>query len=193
MRIISILLVSIFTVVISFSGCKKKDETPKNQMTYNEVEYDLSHGVSENNGIWDGNEGYNFNLILLSSGFTVYEVDGKIDSLSGIGHGILFELYSNNSDKLDDGVYTFEDGPDGKPGTFSYADAVFNWDAQTLEGTEVEATTGNLSVVKAGDEYELSMNLTMKGGKTLTGFYKGILKYYISDQKSVKKENIWSN
>jgi len=162
------------------SGCKKEEETPKNHMIYDGVEYNLSQGVLD---YWGqaGEGSYILDLVLLSSGFTLHEVGGEIDSLSGIGHGIVIELFSSSSTELVAGDYIWNSEGNGQIGTFEYADAVFNWNSQTDDGSDAVANGGRVNVSNNGDEYEIGLDLTMEDGKTLTGFYKGALKYYNSE------------
>lgn len=188
MKKLSGLILGILLIVgMLSSGCKKEEETPKNHMIYDGVEYDLSQGVLDYWG--QANEGsYNLDLVLLSSGFTLHEVGGEIDSLSGIGHGIVIELYSSSSTELVAGDYLWNSEGNGQVGTFEYADAVFNWNTQTDDGSDAIANGGQVNVSKNGDEYEIGLDLTMEGGKTLTGYFKGVLKYYDSDYARAMEE-----
>lgn len=186
MKNVSLFLIVALALGIFFSGCKKDSETSKNQMTYNGVEYGLSQGILVSYGDGDGTYGYE--LVLLSSGFTIH---GN-DSISGTGDGIAFSLYSNGNNNLDVGEYTYDNSSSEDAFTFDFADAVFNWNIDTEEGDDVEATGGKLNVISSGSEYELSMELTVSGGKTITGNYKGSLTYFNdSNSKSIKMEKRW--
>ncbi len=188
MKNLSKILIGAFILGIFFVGCKKDDDdAPKNQMTYNETEYDLSQGFLENYGTWDRSEAYNFGLVLLSSGFIVHEIDGEIDSLSGTGHGIVFDIYTSNPDKLEIGDYTYDSNSTENAGTFDYAGGVFNYSMLTEDGEEFEINGGKLKVVQNGDIYELNFDCTTEEGKPITGFYKGSIKYY--DMRDSKKSS----
>jgi len=187
MKNVTYFLVGALLVSILFAGCKKEDDTPKNQMIYNETEYDLAQGFLENYGKWDGTEDYNIDLILVSSGFTIHEVNGEIDSVSGKGHLIYFELFTADPDKLTVGDYIYDDNETGKAGTFDDAGCALDFDAQTEIGTELEINGGKLTVVQNGDTYEVKFDVTATNGKHITGFFKGGLKYY--DYRDNKKSS----
>jgi len=194
MKNVSKFLVGAIVLSIFFMGCKKDDDTPKSQMTYKDVEYDLSQGFLESYGKWSDNSANNFSLILLSSGFTAHEEDGEIDSVSGIGHGIVFDLFATSPDKLDVGDYIYVSDGSGNAGTFVYANGVLNYNAQTEEGIEFDIDGGKLTVVQNGDTYELKFDCTTEDGDQITGFYKGSLKYYdVSDNFKSSKKTIKSN
>jgi hypothetical protein len=187
-------LIVAFVLSIFFMGCKKDDDTPKNQMKYNDVEYDLSQGFLESYGKWGNNTANSFALILLSPGFTAHDEYGEIDSVSGIGHGIVFDMFATSPDKLDVGDYIYVSVGSGNAGTFDYANGVFDYNAQTEEGGEFDINGGKLTVVQNGDTYELKFDCTTEEGKQVTGFYKGSLKYYnVSDDFKSSKETINSN
>lgn len=182
MKKATIILTAVLALGILFDGCKKKNETPTNQMTYDGIEYALSHGIifTFDN---EGYDVYDYDLLLLSPGIIVHDND----SISGIGHGIVFELYSNDSINISSGDYIYDDSGEDHAGTCGYADAVFNYNVQTGEGLDIEAIAGKVTVKVTGNEYEVSIDLTMTGGKTLTGFYKGTLKHIPVDTKSSRE------
>lgn len=184
MRIIPVLLISLATIIITLGGCEKEDSTQNNHMLYNGVEYQLDKGVLQSYGKWDGSDGYGQDLVLLSPGFVIHENGGELDSVSGIGHGIVFDFYSNSIAKLDVGKYTWDENEDGNPFTLVYADAVINWSVETGEGTEIDAIAGEVTVVSNDGEYELIFFLTMEDGSLLSGYYKGSVTQYDESKKS---------
>lgn len=193
MRIVSVLLISIAGIVLTLSGCRKKDSTPINHLLYNGVEYPLDKGVLESNGKYNGSDGYSLDLVLLSPGFIVHEINNELDSISGIGNGIGFELYSNSIDKLDAGKYTWDENEDGNPFTLVYSDAVFNWNMETSDGLEVEAIDGEVMVVSNDGEYELVFFLTMEDGSSMSGYYKGAITQYDESKKKSSNKGSFFN
>ncbi len=121
---------------------------------------------------------------------TIVEKDGTIDSISGTGTAIVFEVYSAGSDKIDAGQYVFDSLSFAKPGTFSYADAVFDYNTEIETGTEVEMNAGTLTVKKVDNDYEFTFNCKAYDRKTVTGYYKGTVKSYSS---SVPQDAISKN
>jgi hypothetical protein len=195
MKNISKFIIAAFILSVFFMGCKKDDDSPKNHMTYNDTEYDLSQGVLENYGQVDRSSVYNFDLVLLSSGFVIHDLSNEFDSLSGKGHGIVFELFTSDANKLAVGDYVYDATESKSAGTFDYANGVLDYDMETEEGTEFEINGGKLTVVQSGDVYELNFDCTTYDGKSITGFYKGSLKYYSyqvgfkSPQKATKDKH----
>ena len=194
MKNLSKFIVAAFMLSVFFMGCKKDDDTPKNHMTYNDTEYDLSQGVLENYGQVSRSSVYNFDLVLLSSGFVIHDSNGEFDSLSGSGHGIVFELFTSSFDDLAVGDYVY-DAQSESAGTFDYANGVLDYDMETETGTEFEINGGKLTVVQNGNEYEVNFDCTTTvNGKKITGFYKGSLKYYdyhddLKSSKNVSKDS----
>jgi hypothetical protein len=179
-----------------FAACKKDDEEtdPKNQMTIDGTEYDFSQGVIENYGIWNSVDAYNFDVTLLTSGFTIHEVNGEIDSISGIGSGINFELFSSDSTDLAIGEYVYDENGDGKAGTFIFGGAVVNFNAETEEGIEYNFSGGTITIASNGDKYMLSFMCQTDENVEVFGIYEGPLKKYdyTDDKKSATiKSRIW--
>jgi len=187
----------LFLLSIVFMSCSKTTTSKKSYIKYDNKEYDLSQGMifpggfvekkAAPAGVTPGNP---ISLLLLSSGFTIHEVEGTIDSISGTGSGIVFETYSGSSDKLDDGEYVFDSLSLEKPGTFSYADAIFDYDSGTKVGTEVEMVGGTLTVKTVGNDYEFTFNCKTHDGKTVTGYYKGSIKSYMTSVGKVAKNGV---
>jgi hypothetical protein len=173
-----------------FAGCKKDDEdNPKNNgnMKYDGVEYDLANGYLENYGKFDDDEAYNLDLVFLSSGLTVFEENGELDSIAGNGHAIIFELFSNSNTMLTAGTYEYDVDETGAAFTFDYSSAVLNYVSETDEGTDVYVNGGTAIVTNAGSEYEINFNLTTLGNKNIVGYFKGGLHYYnYEDQEKTK-------
>lgn len=186
-KVTNIILATFILSILLMVGCKKDNDSPNNKMNYDGTEYELSQGFLENFGKWTDQMDYNMEIVLLSSGFAVHEADGEIDSLSGIGHGIIFDLFTASSNKVDVGEYTYDSNDSGQAGTFNFADGVVNYNSATEDGTEFEISAGKLTIVQNGDTYELNFDCTAENGKQVTGYFKGSLKYYdMSDTKSLK-------
>lgn len=176
---IAVLIISLFV-----SGCKKdKNETVKTYFNYNGTEYNLSQGFLENYGKYGAEEGYNLDLSLLSSSFTLHYSNGEVDSVSGIGHALTFELFTTLPDKLDIRDYAYDATESGAAGTFDWGMVLMDYNTLTETGTSFEITGGKVSITSNGSEYEVTINCTTSDGKTITGYYKGALKYFNYDKK----------
>ena len=165
-------------------GCKKdkKDDASKSSFSYNNTEYDLSKGFLENYGK-SGDEGYNLDLTLLSDAFVIHESGGEIDSITGTGSGMNFEIYTSQSTKLDVKEYVYDALESGADGTFDFGMLVINYNTMTESGELLEITGGKITVVNNGSDYEININCTASNGKTITGHFKGPLRYFNYDKK----------
>lgn len=170
---IAILLLSLFV-----SGCKKDEKkTVKNYFNYNGTEYILTQGFLENYGKY-GDQGYNIDLTLLSSDLKINESNGEVDSLSGTGHALIFEIFTSLPNKYDIKDYLYDASESGADGTFDWGMVGMNLDLANETGLTFDITGGKVSVTSNGTEYEITINCTDEKGKTVTGYYKGSLKYY---------------
>lgn len=169
-------------VIVSFIffGCKKEDEVaPKNIVTYDGTDFEISSGLILNFGQLSTSQGNAQVLFLYSSGIKIHESGGKIDSTSGNGHTVYFEIFSPASTILGDGEYTFDPYFTYKEKTFSNSYTVFNANYSTSEGEFHEIFSGKVIVKKEGNDYIITFDCKEDlAGKQLTGFYKGALKVY---------------
>jgi hypothetical protein len=195
MRNFKTVLFALTAIGVLFAACKKDDENdpPKNQMTYNGAEYELSQGIIENYGSWESSEGYNFDVTLLTSGIAIYVVNDMIDSLSGIGSGVVFELFSSDSTHLADGIYILDEDGNGTPGTFTYGSVAIDYNVGTQEGTEKDFIEGTCEVNRNGETFQLSFDCKTEDNIAITGYYNGVLQAfdYSDYKKSTWKNLIW--
>jgi len=197
MKNLKVLIFALLAMSVIFGGCNDDDDNqndPGNHMSINDIDYEFSQGVIENYGTWLSVDAYNFDVTLLSSGFTIHEINGEIDSLSGIGHGISFELFSSDSTDLAVGDYVYDVDGNGSTGTFLYGSAIVDFDAETEEGTEYDITEGKVTVSQNGDTYAVSIDCKSDEGMVITAYYKGSLKKYdYSDDKksAIIKNRTW--
>ncbi len=178
------LLGVMFVAVILFAGCKKDKDTNQNFINYDGTKYALAKGILENLGQWSVGGDNNLYLTLLSGELTVIESQGGVDGISGTGHGIQLWMYSTSSTSLVNDIYVYDADASEMSGTFEWANVRinFNFTAGSGEIDELIAS-GNVTVSKSGDVYEITLDLMDEAGKTVTGYYKGTLKYYDYDSK----------
>ena len=172
-------------VILAIAGCKKdsKNETAKNSLKVDGTEYEVSKGILVNYGAIKTSV-YDFSLILLSPGLTVYETAGLPDSIAGTGHYIAFEILSSDAAKLSAGDYPFNNSE--LAGSFYYGGYLTNWNSATSQPDLVGLISGSLKVINNGAEYELSFTGKDFNNKSVTGYYKGSLRYYADYKKSPK-------
>ena len=183
-------------------GCDKDDDDKtgtKNYLKIGDTEYDLSAGILENYGTDDDNSwhyGYNTDLTLYSAGLSL-QIDEDDDyDVTGKGHGIYFEMFSNSGNSLNNGDYIFSSTEPYPIGTFAGGGYVINYDSENddYEG-EGDIVSGKVSVSKSGSEYSITINCTDENGAKITGFYKGTLRYfdYTVDNKSANLKSTKTN
>ncbi len=178
------LAVVLAMALVITASCKKDDDDDngqKNHLKYDGTEYNLGQGFLENYGLVDESI-YNLDLILLSSSITIYETQGEIDSASGSGAIIYFEMYTSSATVLEAGTYQYDESSMDAM-SFDYADFALDFDVETEEGEWIEITAGTVTVSKDGNTYTITFDCTAEGGKKVTGSFKGTLKYYDWDDK----------
>jgi hypothetical protein len=196
MKTIVSTLALIFLLCFAMAGCKKdsnKSDTPvtKNFLKVDGTEFAISKGILENYG--GDSSVFNIDLSLISSGITIHETLGMPDSSSGTGHVVYFEMFSSSVDKLAIGDYAFNNTMHA--GTFDGAEYVLNWNiAQQHNPNFIQLASGTVKVIKSGAEYELTFSGTDQNNKTISGSYKGSLKYYnyAKGKKSSKVKRLWN-
>lgn len=184
------LLMLLMAVIVLAPGCKDDDDddkTPSNYMNVAGTNYEMSQAILENYGQFSGS-GYNFDLVLLSPGFVIHEVNGELDSVSGVGHGISFEIFTATEDFLSSGEYTYDADGTEAPGTFDDGTAVVEFNSTTENGTYYDITGGKLTVEKSGTTYTFSFDGTATNDVKISAYYKGvpIIYDYSDDTKSAK-------
>jgi hypothetical protein len=165
----------ILLVAFSVFCCSDDDSEPNNHFTVNLQTFPIESGTirsiqtqhyPESEEIvyeWD---------IFLSSG----DVDGK-------KHWVRFILNSSNKDEVPLGTYTYdEEYSDHLMGdyTFYLASIMRNADSDLETATgdlfaNTDFRSGTFTIAKSGDAYEISFDLTLDGGATSTGQFKGTL------------------
>jgi len=177
-KFVFLLLLSAFI----FFGCKKDDDeeiVPKSAITFDGTTYDLANGLLIDFGQYSKTQGNEQVLFLYSSGITIHGSGGQIDSTSGKGHVVYFEIYSPVSNVLGEGEYAFDDTATFFSKTFGFSYVVLNADYITSNGEVHAIIAGKVSVKKAGDIYDITFDCTEgSDGKKLSGFYHGPLKFY---------------
>jgi hypothetical protein len=182
MKTINITIIATVLISLLIASCEKEKETEEikktNHLKIGETEYTLSSGALENYGqdeagIYDV---YNTDLTLFSDGITITNEDGEL-VVSGSGQIIYFEMFSSTETSLDIGTYNLNIQPFSLK-TFDYADYMIGWNQTVDDDDWTEIASGEVTVNKNSNEYEITINCTDENGQKLTGFFKGTLSYY---------------
>lgn len=170
-----IIYVLVFILPLVF-GCGKEDIEPKNQIFNAGVSYELSKAAVIDYG--KVGDAYSLNLYLMSSDMDILGKNGVPDSISGKGHLVLFEMYSDNSKELALGKYEFDGTQSKKVKSFAPASAIFNANYQTKTGDEYAIVSGSVVVSKNNEEYIIEFECMDIRGKRLNGYFKGGIAYF---------------
>ena len=177
MKNLFLVTAGLFAITFLSVQCDNDDDTKQSSIRYNNQTYNLTKGILENYGNIRGT-GFNLDLTLLSAGLVVHETNNMVDSISGMGNGINFEMFSANQSALNVGDYTYDADSTGNPGTFDFGNFILNFNIATEQGIILDLTEGIVSVTRSGAEYELTFNCTASDGRAITGYYKGPLTKY---------------
>jgi hypothetical protein len=178
------LLTGVLLAVILFVSCQKdeveKNET-KNYFKVGDTEYNLSDGLLENSGV-DGNnnwyDGYLTRLTLISDGLSWQILDGDYKNLLGQGDIIDFLMFSTTGNTLDNKDYLFSSAEPHSVGTFGDGAYIINYVFDPMNFDEADRfKSGTVSVSRRDNEYNITIDGLSTNGKTITGFYKGKLRY----------------
>lgn len=137
------------------------------------VEYPLESGTLLNYG---GQQGlYNIVLDIYSPGVVVQ--DCIENSAIGQGHDIYFEMWTSQSDYLDSMTYNIVEDESESVGNITFSDYILDYNSDIDEQNWLEISLGTVDVLKSGDNYTISWNLTGELGEVITGNYSGTLMY----------------
>ena len=175
------LRIALLIMVIALIGCKKdeEDKKPDSYFEYDGKVYELSYGFLENWG-QATETSFNLDLIMLSDSFVLHETAGVLDSITGVGEGLYFEMFASKNDELPAGDYNYN-ATSFQAGTYDYGDFVINYNLETEQGTIYEITGGKVTVKRNGTSYEMTFDCTASNGKKLAGRFKGNLRYFDFD------------
>ncbi|REG89152.1 hypothetical protein [Winogradskyella sediminis] len=174
MKNLKLLFLLVSIGLVSFS-CGNDDDgdggsnTGSGVLIYGETEYQLKSGVIADYGeYFDGI--YNFDISLVDSGLRT--VNGETIPTNDTFSGVYFELYTSNSQDLEEGVYVF--GNNTEAGTYTYAeviiDATFDDDYNYFD-----INSGTFTVLDDGSSYEFEFEGTVSNGTSFSGYYTGSL------------------
>ncbi len=169
------------------TGCGKKESTPGNHFVYNDTTYSLSQGLLATENILDSF--YVYSVGMLSSDFNVvWKADNPmvIDSITGQGEALVFNLAGKSKDGIEDGTYEAAvslkknyDLP--VPFTWLYGVTLINYTEINDQefGRKILLTGGTIKVKNLGNnKYEFTFDITSKENKKLTGYFKATFKPY---------------
>jgi|SaaInlStandDraft_1057018.scaffolds.fasta_scaffold87986_2 hypothetical protein len=169
-------------IPLTLIGCGDSDGNGNTNVDPNEtnnvlivdgVEYPLESGTLLNYG---GQQGlYNIVLDIYSPGVVVQ--DCIENSAIGQGHDIYFEIWTSQSDYLDSMTYNIVEDESESVGNITFSDYILDYNSDIDEQNWLEISLGTVDVLKSGDNYTISWNLTGELGEVITGNYSGTLMY----------------
>jgi hypothetical protein len=195
----SSLLKSLILVVAlssSLISCKDDEETQKNSFKYNQKEAEIGTAFGFAYGQYGDVAGiYGIDMEFFEKTFTIHYLYGYPDSLSGKGDALILTFLSNKETEIASGEYpvmlataeyaAFTLDPE-QTGLIVGLDA-----ASEDEPAFIEITSGKVTVVKNGDEYQFTFNLNTNINTTITGSYKGKPVIFAEKKKKSALNQTW--
>lgn len=165
--------------VLLLSACnKEKDEGESINYTQTLSIDDKNHVVDKGLLVNYGkdvvaHEGTNFDISLVTSGVTMHfdSTGNDIDSASGDGYILYFQLYSQGEEDITEGDYVYNQTL--KTGTFDASQITVVQDGEAQDYYLI--SEGTLKLRISDGKYGISGDLTTKGDREIKISYKGDL------------------
>lgn len=178
-----ILLLSVS--LATFSCGSDDDSAAENVLTFGDTEYQLKSGFITDYG--EVEEGiYNFDVSILDIDIDITDLESG-EGLEEVFTGIYFELFTDNSENLEEGIYAF--GTDIEANSYVYADIYM----QTADDNSYYTiNSGTFTVLNNGTTYEFEFEGTTEDDVAFSGYYKGtLIEYSYSDEyESISTQRI---
>jgi len=173
MKINLTLLIS-FTIL--FTACEKDtDSESKNYLNASGEMYEIVQGALDIVGGASNYDDTILELRFVSSGIDITRNESGKQTFSGSGAMIYFSTSSLTSELMS--FYSCSKTEHVSIGTFigSYS---LDYDFETETGVVEKITDGSITVVKGGNEYEITFNCTNDKGENVSGVFSGELKHF---------------
>ncbi|MDC0630176.1 MAG: hypothetical protein P8H44_03570 [Flavobacteriaceae bacterium] len=157
----------------SGGGDDNNSASSNNLLVVDGVEYPLKSGTLLNYG---GQSGlYNIDLDIYTLGIDV--PDCTEGAAVGQGQNIYFEMWTSEPDFLDSITYSIDEDESEAVGNITVCDYILDFDSNVEDNNWTIISSGNVDVVKSGNNYTITWNLTGLEGEAITGRYSGTLMY----------------
>lgn len=168
---IKLVILGIVSSSLAFIGCKKDDDSGKNQIIFESTDYNLVQGYKNSEG------DSRFDVMLLGTGM-IY--DSEDLNFNGKGSFLYLSMYSIDDESLSPGLYTFD----------RFAPLVLLHDSLTIDEGIIGINTifdfgfpedtlsiasGVVDVKKRGNLYEFNFDFYTTANVQLKGLYSGTL------------------
>lgn len=171
------ILVPILGIFMVFAGCTKDEVVPENYIKYDGEFYVIEKGLLANNGNLSADGANQMNLRLLSNGFII-EAGNKSIDVNGIGNGLSLHIYTGSGTELMSGTYVYNEFSE-EEFHYNWGTVFINYNTETEIGEVLELVkSGDVTVSKSGDIYDIALNLIDENNTPWTGHFKGTLTYY---------------
>ncbi len=194
-------LIVLFVMSSVFAGCDKdkdKDDdtdsvvvAPTNYFMHGTTSYDISQCLMFGYGEYQPGI-FSIDINFITPGITLHQSNGQIDSTSGNGNIVYFELMTSDATLLDVGTYTYSDGTTSEIKTFEYGGAIIDYKSDgTGDETEYEVASGTLTVISNSSTIEITYDCIDLTGNVLKGHYKGAYTFIDDSKKKGKKKRLF--
>ena len=159
-------------ILLATISCKK-EEPVANYFTYELIKYEVDEAILEYYGKLEPDvTGYNFDVTIFSSGITY---DPSTRQLHGKGNIIVMEMFSESSEELVPGTYTFDSGQSMDKFTFDEGTFGLFVDMDEQTGTAVFVNSGRVDISRKGSTYKFVFDCKTVSGNPITGSFSGEL------------------
>ena len=99
-------------------------------------------------------------------------------------------MYSTSTTELNNGTYVYDQYASEQALTFEYGFVVINYNFDNNSGdVDNDVASGSVQVSKDGSTYTIDIDCIDEVGKSFTGHYVGLLKYYNYEKKKSSRED----
>jgi hypothetical protein len=159
------------------SGCKKECGcTDGNRIDFEGNSVVLDKAILENWGEYTQDEPYQGNRLVVgafSPEVRVHYAANDVDSLSGRGHGIVFELFSGKSNNFAETVFIYS-ADHHAIGTFSFGLVYYDFLFESDDWLQEQfINSGTLSLSATDGKLVLGFNGNFETGEAVSAYYEG--------------------
>lgn len=163
----------LLTFIIMSCENDEDNSSPNNYIKYENKKYELSQGYVMYNG--PRGDVFRYNPVFYSSDIKVYG-DSYVDSLSGNGNAIGFQLHTKR-ENLEGAYYEYQQDLTEDPYIFN-GSLIVNANVENAAANEIIISDGTLFIIKFGESYTFELEGTTENGKDISFYYKDSLTFY---------------
>jgi hypothetical protein len=169
-------------LIISLVSCKKDEKIKTNSFNYHQKTSEIGTVLAFQDGESEIADVYGIGLLFFEKTLTVHYKNGEPDSLSGKGDVLVLYFLTDDKNVINSGVYNLNSSTaSSKEFTIDTDESGILIDVDSFEtgpAGMLDLSSGKVTLVKNGSEYEITLNMNSNVNSTITGYYKGIPTQY---------------